>query len=105
MNHLLNKVTGFQQIDTYTLIVEFEDETQQTINFEEVLGGHYFDPLRDPALFRQVRLDPEIHTLVWPNDAAFDPATLYNWHRGDGVEFAARVKSWQQRNAQATIRP
>jgi len=36
-----------------------------------------------------VRLDPEIHTLVWPNDADFDPATLYCWNEGDGAELAA----------------
>ncbi|MEK6405503.1 MAG: DUF2442 domain-containing protein [Acidobacteriota bacterium] len=36
-------------------------------------------PLRDVALFNQVRIDPEVHTLVWPNDADFDPATLHDW--------------------------
>jgi hypothetical protein len=30
-------------------------------------------------LFNQVRLDPEVHTLVWPNDTDFDPETLRNW--------------------------
>ena len=36
-------------------------------------------PLRDPNLFGKVRLDPEVHTLVWPNGADFDPATLHDW--------------------------
>jgi hypothetical protein len=30
-------------------------------------------------LFSQVRIDPEVHTLVWPNGADFDPATLHDW--------------------------
>jgi hypothetical protein len=31
------------------------------------------------ALFNQVRIDAEAHTLVWPNGADFDPATLHDW--------------------------
>jgi hypothetical protein len=30
-------------------------------------------------IFNRVRLDPDVHTLVWPNDADFDPATLHDW--------------------------
>jgi len=43
-----------------------------------VLAGALFAPLRDPELFRQVRIDPEVQTLVWPNGADYDPATLYD---------------------------
>ena len=46
------------------------------------------------TVFNQVRLDPEIHTLVWPNDADFDPATLYHWNDGDGAELAERTRHW-----------
>ncbi|MBK7219210.1 MAG: DUF2442 domain-containing protein [Candidatus Promineofilum sp.] len=66
----------------------------QTIDFEPVLHGYLYGPLRDPELFNQVRLDPEIHTLVWPNDADFDPATLYHWHDGEGAELAERAQRW-----------
>lgn len=96
MTHLLTKVVAFEQNGVYTLTVTFDDGTAQTINFEPILSGHYFGPLSDPALFNQVRLDPEVHTLVWPNGADFDPATLYNWHRGDGAELATRAKRRQE---------
>ena len=92
MKHLLIKVVAFERVASYTLRVTFDDGTAQTINFEPVLSGHYFGPLRDPALFKQVRLDSEVHTLIWPNGADFDPATLYHWHRGDGAELAERAK-------------
>lgn len=37
-----------------------------------------FEPLRDPAFFAQVRVDPEAGTLVWPNGADLDPLVLHS---------------------------
>ena len=41
------------------------------------LYGEVFEPLRDPAFFAQVRVDPELGTIVWPNGADFSPEYLY----------------------------
>jgi hypothetical protein len=38
-----------------------------------------YGPLREKSIFNGVKVDPEIHTLVWPNGADFDPATLHDW--------------------------
>jgi len=32
----------------------------------------------DPALFRQVQVDRELGTIVWPNGADIDPDVLYH---------------------------
>jgi hypothetical protein len=77
--HPIVGVTNCRQVGTYALYLEFDDGAVRTIDFEPILHGRVFGPLRDPALFAQVRLDPEIKTLVWPNDADFDPATLRYW--------------------------
>ena len=95
MGHVLVGVVDFEIVGPYTLSVTFDDGISQTIDFEPVLYGYYFAPLRDIRVFNQVRLDPEVHTLVWPNDADFDPATLYNWNRGDGEDLVRRAARWQ----------
>jgi hypothetical protein len=78
----------------YTLRVGFDDGTEQVINFAPVLGGEIFRPLRDPEVFHQVQIDPEVHTLVWPNGADFDPATLHDWPQY-AAAMAARVGEWE----------
>lgn len=77
--HELYRVTSFRIVRPYTLYITFDDGSEQTICFEPILYGELFGPLRDLAFFNRVRLDEEIQTLVWPNDAAFDPETLRNW--------------------------
>jgi hypothetical protein len=96
MSHLMVRVTEFEIVGDYVIRVTFDDKTEQTINFEPVLEGYYLGPLRDLDLFNQVCLDPDFHTLVWPNDADFDPATLYDWNRGAGEELARRASRQQK---------
>jgi hypothetical protein len=77
--HPIVGVTKVTQLGPFTLRLEFDDGGQQTIDFEPVLYGGIYGELRDPAFFAQVRIDPDFQTLVWPNDADFDPATLRYW--------------------------
>ena len=86
-------ITSFENVAPYILKVRFDDETEQTINFQPVLAGELYGPLRDLSLFNQVQIDPEVHTLVWPNGADFDPATLHDWpQHADAL--AARARQW-----------
>ena len=78
-HHDIYTVTAFNVVAPYTLCVTFDDGTVQVINFLPLLRGELYGPLRDLHLFNRVRLDAEAGTLVWPNDADFDPATLHDW--------------------------
>ena len=85
--HPIHRVTGFQFAGAYTLRVEFDDGACQIVDLEPVLAGELYGPLRDERLFRQVCIDPEVHTLVWPNGADFDPAILHDWpKRAEAME-------------------
>jgi hypothetical protein len=94
MRHPLYRVTSVQSVAPHTLAVEFDDGTRQVIDFRPVLYGTLLGPLRDPLLFNQVRIDPEVRTLVWPNGADFDPATLHDWPELV-TELAARARRWE----------
>jgi hypothetical protein len=84
---------NFKIVGPYTLRVEFDDGMAQTIDFRPVLAGELYGPLQDEQLFNQVEIDPEVHTLVWPNGADFDPATLHDWPKY-AEEFKRMAQRW-----------
>jgi hypothetical protein len=79
MEHPIYRVVAFDIVGPYTLRVEFDDRTWQVIDFRPILRGELYGPLRQLKLFNQVSIDSEVGTLVWPNGADFDPATLHDW--------------------------
>ena len=93
MKHSFYNVRSFRIEAPYTLRVGFDDATEQVIDFQPVLAGELFGPLKDLAVFNQVRIDPEVHTLVWPNGADFDPATLHD-RPMYAQAMAARAGQW-----------
>lgn len=93
MSHPIHRVASFVHAGPYTLRVSFTDGTEQHIDFRPVLEGALFGPLQELDVFNGVRLDVEAGTLVWPNGADFDPATLHDWPQ-IGHELIARAATW-----------
>ena len=100
MKHPLYRVTDVQRVGPFELTVRFDDDTEQRIDFRPVLRGELYGPLRDLVLFEQVSIDPEVHTLVWPNGADFDPATLHDWSE-DGPRMIEMAQRWAEREEPA----
>ena len=94
MSHPIYRVLAFERIAPYTLRVKFDDTTERLIDFRPILAGEVYGPLRDPTLFNQVQVDPEVHTLVWSNGADFDPATLHDWPEHLDA-LLARARHWE----------
>ena len=94
MSHPIYKVVEFEIVAPHVVRVRFNDGTGQTINFQPVLAGELYAPLNDLDLFNRVSIDSEVHTLVWPNGADFDPATLHDWPVHE-QELCERAKRWQ----------
>ncbi len=53
---------------------------------ERIVGrGGVFKPLEDITFFKQVAVDKEIGTLVWPNEVDFCPDVLYSEATGTPI--------------------
>jgi hypothetical protein len=95
VEHPVHQVKAFEIAGPYRLRIGFGDGVVRTIDFRSVLEGELYSPLRDLTQFNAVSLDREVQTLVWPNGADFDPATLHDWpdHEAGLVALARRWAS------------
>ena len=75
----MHRIVSFEHSGVYELRLWFDDGREQVIDFKPMLEGPLFGELRDPARFREVQLDTDFGTLVWPNGADIDPMMLYDW--------------------------
>ena len=94
MNHEIHYIKTFKIIGPQIIEVVFENNILKTINLAPVLYGEMYGPLKDADFFKQVKLDEEVQTLVWPNGADFDPSMLYYWEQHVD-ELECRAKEWQ----------
>lgn len=54
-----------------------ESRTVDVLPLVKQVGGPVFEPLRDPAYFGRVSVDPVCGTVAWPNGADLAPSALY----------------------------
>lgn len=93
MDHPIYRVTAIDLMGGYKLRISFDDDSIREVDLEPILAGEIYRPLRDPAVFASVEIDPEVHTLVWPNGADFDPAILHDWPRHE-ASMRELAKRW-----------
>jgi hypothetical protein len=74
------RVTDVHYLRDYLLELFFSDGTHGELDFRaRIVGrGGVFKPLQDVEFFRQVTVDREAGTLVWPNGVDFCPDVLYS---------------------------
>ncbi len=85
------RVQSVKVLEGYQVHLFFTDGTEKTVDLSPYLRGPVFDPLKkDPAKFRQVRVDPELGTIVWPNGADVCPDVLFHGRVPASPEKAAR---------------
>ena len=72
------RIRAVKALEGFTVRLEFTDGTHKEVDLEIYLRGPIFEPIRnDPQVFRSVRVDPQMGTIVWDNGADIDPDVLY----------------------------
>jgi len=74
-------------LDGYRIELTFSDGIRGVADLtNRIVGrGGVFGPLENAEFFRQVAVDPELGTIVWPNGADICPDLLHDWVAGKAV--------------------
>ena len=71
------RIRGVEALDGFRVRLCLTDGSTREVDLGPFLNGPVFEPIRnDPAVFRSVRVDSELGTIVWPNGADIDPDVL-----------------------------
>jgi hypothetical protein len=82
-------VRSVRWLSRHRVLLGFEDGSLKKVDLGPHLDGPIFEPLKDIRYFKTVRLNPDLQTIVWDNDADFSPDFLYEI----GVDVPAPAKS------------
>ena len=74
---MVRRVISAEALDGFRVRLLFDDGVVTIADFSDDLWGPVCQPLRDPEYFRQVRVDEESRTIVWPNGYDPDPDVLH----------------------------
>jgi hypothetical protein len=90
------RINEVRHVEDYRLEIYFSDGTVAELDFRpRIVGrGGVFAPLEKVEFFRQVTVDHEAGTLVWPNGVDFCPNVLYAEATGKSIaEMDARLEA------------
>jgi hypothetical protein len=80
-------VTEVRPLENRNLDLTFADGLHAVVAMDRVIGRYsgVFAALMDDSFFRQVRVDRELGTIVWPNGADVCPDVLYSFASGKPI--------------------
>ena len=92
---MIPRVTAVRYLRDYELEVGFTDGTMAVLDFRRRIQGRggVFAPMESMEFFKQVAVDREAGTLVWPNGVDFCPDVLYAEATGKSIaELGTRLE-------------
>ncbi len=75
---MLKDIVEVKPLGEHRLYLRFEDGVEGEVDLDKLISFNgVFEPLRDPALFKQVSVNSDLGTICWPNGADLAPEMLY----------------------------
>lgn len=76
-------------VGDYRVHVCYANALEADIDLSDMLEHPFYAPLKDPQLFAQVTVNPEVHVLEWPGEIDVAPEiTFERACKAAGVHYA-----------------
>lgn len=73
----MKQVVAVQSLDNYKILITFDSDVRKIYDMKPWLDKPYFQPLKDLAFFRRVRVNPTTHTVEWDGERDLCADMLY----------------------------
>lgn len=72
------KIKSAMAIDDHTLLIEFNNSQKKKYDVAPLLSKEMFFPLRNPALFKAVKVEQGGYAVVWNGNIDISEYELWN---------------------------
>lgn len=74
----MHRIVSARALEPFRVWLRFSDRSEGVVDLAELVErGGVFDALRDPEVFRSVRVERGFGTIEWPGGIDLDPDVLY----------------------------
>jgi len=73
----LVRIVEAKPLEGHRVWLRFDDGSEGVVAFDEAELTGVMAPLKEPAFFAQVYVEPEFGALAWPGEIELDPLALY----------------------------
>lgn len=98
---MLQDIVSVKPLYDYKLHVKFEDGAEGIVDLQNIIEfTGVFEPLRNYDYFRQVKVNPDLGTVQWPNEADLDPDVLYSIITGVPIVSSLEMEQFTESSSQ-----
>lgn len=87
-------VESAKPLEGYRVVVCFDDGRGGIADLTEALKGPMFESVKEPEVFRKLRVVEELQTIVWPNGTDLAPEYIYYRAFRDDPELQPTFRKW-----------
>jgi len=77
------KIKSASAIDNHTLLVEFDNSKKKKYDVTQLLNKDMFSPLKNPGLFKAVKVEQGGYAVVWNSNIDISEYEL--WSHGQAM--------------------